>query len=148
MTSWQGEIRALFDGEFITTVDMAGIEQADPAMATAHSLFRARDAWLPPARRIGPPAVVWPRGGSRALRARESPTGEWAAPLSPAQRLLRATNSWELWSPPVSRRGAPESRSGPPAPPLPTHADVTGIHAQSAFRRRHGQTSLRRPVRT
>jgi len=46
------EVRAPFDGALITTIDMAGTEQAEQAMSTAYRLFRDRDAWLSPSRRI------------------------------------------------------------------------------------------------
>ena len=46
------EVRAPFDGALIATVETVGDEAVEQAMATAHALFRDRDAWLPPARRI------------------------------------------------------------------------------------------------
>jgi acyl-CoA reductase-like NAD-dependent aldehyde dehydrogenase len=52
MTNRQKEVRAPFDGALIATIDMAGTDRAEQAMATAHGLFRDRDAWLPPSRRI------------------------------------------------------------------------------------------------
>ena len=52
MTNPQKEVRAPFDDALIATVDMADAEQAEQALATAHRLFRDRDAWLPPPRRI------------------------------------------------------------------------------------------------
>jgi acyl-CoA reductase-like NAD-dependent aldehyde dehydrogenase len=52
MTNPQKEVRAPFDGALIATIDMAGAEQAEQALATAHTLFRDRDGWLPPSRRI------------------------------------------------------------------------------------------------
>ena len=52
MTHQQKEVRAPFDGALIATCDMADSEQAEQAMATAYALFRDRDAWLPPSRRI------------------------------------------------------------------------------------------------
>jgi len=52
MTHQQKEVRAPFDGALIATCDMADSEQAEQAMTTAYALFRDRDAWLPPSRRI------------------------------------------------------------------------------------------------
>src|SRR5690348_14581440 len=52
MTIQQKEVRAPFDGALVGTVNMAGRDQAERALAAAHRLFRDRDAWLPPARRI------------------------------------------------------------------------------------------------
>ena len=48
----QKEVRAPFDGALIATVDTAGAEEVEQALATAYALFRDRDAWLAPARRI------------------------------------------------------------------------------------------------
>lgn len=45
------EVRAPFDGTLIATVQTAGAEAVEQALATAHGLFRQRDAWLTPARR-------------------------------------------------------------------------------------------------
>ena len=46
------DVRAPFDGALIATVPTAGEAQIEQALATAYALFRDRDAWLPPARRI------------------------------------------------------------------------------------------------
>ncbi len=43
---------APYDGAPIGTVDLAGPEAVERALATAHGLFRDRDAWLAPARRV------------------------------------------------------------------------------------------------
>lgn len=45
-------VTAPFDGSPIATVDRATPETVDRALATAHALFRNRDVWLSPARRI------------------------------------------------------------------------------------------------
>ncbi|WP_280152016.1 aldehyde dehydrogenase family protein [Piscinibacter sp. XHJ-5] len=52
MTNRRKEVRAPFDGALISTIDMAGSEQAEQAIATAYALFRDRDGWLPASRRI------------------------------------------------------------------------------------------------
>ena len=52
MTHQQKEVRAPFDGALSATCDMADSEQAEQAMTTAYALFRDRDAWLPPSRRV------------------------------------------------------------------------------------------------
>jgi acyl-CoA reductase-like NAD-dependent aldehyde dehydrogenase len=46
------EVDAPWDGSIIGTVDTAGAEVVDRALATAHALFRDRDAWLPRPERI------------------------------------------------------------------------------------------------
>lgn len=46
------EVHAPFDRSLIATVDAAGPETVERAMAQAHALFRNRDAWLPAAERI------------------------------------------------------------------------------------------------
>lgn len=46
------EVRAPFDGSLIATVEQVGREGVDRALATADALFRDRDQWLTPARRI------------------------------------------------------------------------------------------------
>ena len=46
------EVRAPFDDSMIATVDTCGAEDVDRALATAHALYRDRDAWLPLAERI------------------------------------------------------------------------------------------------
>jgi acyl-CoA reductase-like NAD-dependent aldehyde dehydrogenase len=46
------EVHAPFDGKLIATVDTAGPEVVEQALATAYSLFRDRDAWLSPVQRI------------------------------------------------------------------------------------------------
>jgi acyl-CoA reductase-like NAD-dependent aldehyde dehydrogenase len=46
------EVRAPFDGSLLGTVDIAGPQAVEAALATAHSLFRDRSRWLTPARRI------------------------------------------------------------------------------------------------
>lgn len=45
-------VRAPFDGSIIATVETAGINAVQQALGTAHGLFRNRDAWLSPAKRI------------------------------------------------------------------------------------------------
>ena len=45
-------VTAPFDGSLIATVDTGGTDAVNKALATAHGLFRDRDAWLSPARRI------------------------------------------------------------------------------------------------
>ncbi|GMQ81599.1 MAG: aldehyde dehydrogenase family protein [Rhodothermia bacterium] len=46
------EVFAPFDGSSIATVERANGTAVDHALETAHGLFRNRDAWLSPARRI------------------------------------------------------------------------------------------------
>ncbi|WP_297528410.1 aldehyde dehydrogenase family protein [Thiohalobacter sp.] len=46
------EVHAPFDRSLIATVDAAGPETVERAMAQAHALFRNRDAWLPAPERI------------------------------------------------------------------------------------------------
>ncbi len=46
------EVDAPWDGSIIGTVDTGGIEVVDQALATAHALYRDRNAWLPAAERI------------------------------------------------------------------------------------------------
>ncbi|HSS65098.1 MAG TPA: aldehyde dehydrogenase family protein, partial [Gammaproteobacteria bacterium] len=46
------EVRAPFDDSLIATVDTAGSEAVEQALATAYALFRNRRQWLPPAQRI------------------------------------------------------------------------------------------------
>ena len=43
---------APFDGETIATIDVGGAAAIEKALATAHALYRDRDAWLPPVKRI------------------------------------------------------------------------------------------------
>ncbi len=45
-------VDAPYDGSVIATVDTAGPDAVDTALAQAHALYRDRDAWLPEARRI------------------------------------------------------------------------------------------------
>ncbi len=45
-------MRAPYDGALIATAATADAEAAEAALATAHGLFRDRDAWLQPGRRI------------------------------------------------------------------------------------------------
>ena len=49
----RGEVRSPLDGSLIATVDQVDLDGARQALATAERLFRNRDAWLSPARRIG-----------------------------------------------------------------------------------------------
>ena len=46
------EVEAPYDGSVIATVDTAGPDAVDAALAQAHALYRDRDAWLPRMRRI------------------------------------------------------------------------------------------------
>jgi acyl-CoA reductase-like NAD-dependent aldehyde dehydrogenase len=46
------EVCAPFDGKTIATIDVGGAAAVEKALATAHALYRDRDAWLPPAKRI------------------------------------------------------------------------------------------------
>ena len=46
------EVRAPFDGAVIASVDYAGRDEVERALATAHALFRDRAAWLTPSRRV------------------------------------------------------------------------------------------------
>ncbi len=48
----RAEIRAPYDGALIATIDQASKPAIDRALQTAYDLFRNRDAWLRPARRI------------------------------------------------------------------------------------------------
>ena len=48
----RAEIFSPYDGSLIATVDQAGQGAVEGALETAHGLFRDRDAWLGPARRI------------------------------------------------------------------------------------------------
>ena len=45
-------VSAPFDNQVIATVDRGGQAAAEQALATAHALYRDRDAWLSPAKRI------------------------------------------------------------------------------------------------
>ncbi len=45
-------VTAPFDGAIIATIERAGLDAVQHALETAHRLFRDRDAWLNPARRI------------------------------------------------------------------------------------------------
>ncbi len=47
------EVDAPWDGRVIATVDTAGADVVDQALATAHALYRDRDAWIPQPERIG-----------------------------------------------------------------------------------------------
>jgi len=46
------DVDAPWDGSVIATVETAGADTVERALATAHGLFRDRDAWLPVPRRI------------------------------------------------------------------------------------------------
>jgi len=46
------EVDAPWDGSIIATVDTAGADVVDHALATAHALYRDRDAWIPVSERI------------------------------------------------------------------------------------------------
>jgi acyl-CoA reductase-like NAD-dependent aldehyde dehydrogenase len=46
------EVLSPYDGSLIATVEQAGSESIEKALQTAYHLFRDRDAWLSPARRI------------------------------------------------------------------------------------------------
>ncbi|MDA7416919.1 aldehyde dehydrogenase family protein [Xenophilus arseniciresistens] len=46
------EVRSPYGGELLATLPTAGEEQVEQALATAQALFRNRDAWLSPTRRI------------------------------------------------------------------------------------------------
>jgi acyl-CoA reductase-like NAD-dependent aldehyde dehydrogenase len=46
------EVEAPWDGSVIATVDTAGANVLDRALATAHALYRDRDAWIPRTERI------------------------------------------------------------------------------------------------
>ena len=46
------EVRAPYDGQLIATVDLGDGAAVEQALAAADALFRDRDAWLAPARRI------------------------------------------------------------------------------------------------
>jgi acyl-CoA reductase-like NAD-dependent aldehyde dehydrogenase len=48
----KAEIHSPFDGSLIATVDQVNSSGVEQAFATAHALFRDRDSWLSPARRI------------------------------------------------------------------------------------------------
>ena len=45
-------VNAPFDNQEIATVERGGQQAAEQAMVTAHALYRNRDGWLSPARRI------------------------------------------------------------------------------------------------
>jgi len=46
------EVRAPYDGQLIATVDVGGEAAVEQALSAAHALYRNRDAWLAPARRL------------------------------------------------------------------------------------------------
>ncbi len=46
------EVHAPYDGQLIATVDAGGETAVDQALATAYGLYRDRDAWIAPAKRI------------------------------------------------------------------------------------------------
>jgi acyl-CoA reductase-like NAD-dependent aldehyde dehydrogenase len=46
------EVHSPFDGSPIATVEQAGAAAVETAFETAYALFRDRDSWLPPAKRI------------------------------------------------------------------------------------------------
>lgn len=46
------QVKAAYDQKAIATADVGGAAVVERALATAYGLFRNRDAWLPPARRI------------------------------------------------------------------------------------------------
>jgi acyl-CoA reductase-like NAD-dependent aldehyde dehydrogenase len=46
------EVRAPYDQDLIATIDVGGEVAVEKALSTAYGLFRDRDAWLSPARRI------------------------------------------------------------------------------------------------
>src|SRR5262245_55804254 len=46
------EVRAPFDGALIADVPIAGERDVEEALTSAYDLFRNRDAWLAPSRRI------------------------------------------------------------------------------------------------
>ena len=48
----QIKVHAPYDGQVIGTIEASGAEAVEVALATAHGLFRNRDAWLPPATRV------------------------------------------------------------------------------------------------
>ncbi len=48
----RAEVRSPWDGSLLATVEQVDRAGAERALATAHALFRDRDAWLPAARRI------------------------------------------------------------------------------------------------
>ncbi len=50
--SARGEVRSPWDGSLLATFDRVDLHGAQQALATADALFRNRDAWLSPARRI------------------------------------------------------------------------------------------------
>jgi acyl-CoA reductase-like NAD-dependent aldehyde dehydrogenase len=43
------EVRALYEGQLIRTIEASGAEAVEAVLATAWGLFRGRDAWLPSA---------------------------------------------------------------------------------------------------
>ena len=45
------EVRALYEGQLIRTIEASGAEAVEAVLATAYRLFRDRDAWLPSAAR-------------------------------------------------------------------------------------------------
>ena len=47
------DVKAPFDGGVLATVEVGGTDAVEQALATAHRLFRDRDAWLDGSRRIG-----------------------------------------------------------------------------------------------
>ena len=51
-TAEPAEVRSPFDGSLIATVEQVDRDGADRALTTAKALFRDRDAWLSPARRV------------------------------------------------------------------------------------------------
>jgi hypothetical protein len=46
------EVRAPYDQDLIATIDVGGEVAVEKALYTAYGLFRDREAWLSPARRI------------------------------------------------------------------------------------------------
>jgi len=48
----RAEVRAPYDGALVATIDQANRSVVERALQTAYDLFRNRDAWLRPARRI------------------------------------------------------------------------------------------------
>ena len=48
----RAEVLSPYDGSLIATVDQADGEAVERALETAFRLFRDRDAWLDPARRL------------------------------------------------------------------------------------------------
>jgi acyl-CoA reductase-like NAD-dependent aldehyde dehydrogenase len=142
-TSLPRDVSAPYDGTLLATVDTGDRGVVERALATAYALYRNRDAWLSPARRIdilrNVVRLMQDRAGSLALEAaREGGKPLMDSRVEVARAIDGVLNCAELL----------RSENGPRDPDEPQRGlhGQDCLHATGADRRGRGGQRVQSPA--